>query len=853
MKTNRKLLSCLIAVGLLFGSTHVSFAAKSAKLNAVSAEPPETLVSPCGQTQTLGGDFGVNANGEIVYYAICKGSPGQLVIYNVDTQTLEDILPIEVNGVALSSSYGGDIGPDGKMYIAGASEFFIFDPATKTFSTLSVPVSSSGVMNRGDFDGDGNYYYGTYPTASLIQYNQKTKSLVNLGDGMVKGQYIRAVAAYEDKVFVASMGDPKGTEILSYNVKTGEKHLVPLPEYNGISGEEVTTVYTISLLGGKYMSAKASYPNEGYVQCVMDMETETWVDTFKGANHMHLSELVDGVTYYPSQNQLMSRNIFTKETKVYENIELSGSINMSVPKIVTLKNQEKYPGKSLIANSNTNGLVIVNFETGSCEYFYDGWPVLAAGMRLFEVGYNGDVVCSAMQGSADYVYNIYTGQIRSYPGAQRESILMTDGKYYLGSYGLGGGLLEFDPNKPGVKDVNPGLVSYLADAPVKQDRIFAQWDTGDKIYYGSVPYYGYKGGCVGEYDKTTKETRTFGNIVENQSVVGVTYLNGKVYGSTTVFNSLGTDTENDTAHVFRLDPATGEVELKVPLKLKNDLSNQLFAGEMTVSPDGKRLFVATNNTFVEIDPEDLSVKGEILIGSQNDMTIADTRWQGYFLEWAPNGLLFTNIGRITSAIDIDTMEHKVLYSGRTMILSLGLDDHLYTFADGNASIARMKLKGLNTPRDKYILNNAFMLKVGSEKAFYFGAEKQIDPANDQVKALVVDGRTLVPVRFLAENYGAVVGWDDATQTVTLTLGTKNVTIKLGEQKINVNGQEIKIDVPAQTIEERTMLPLRAFVENVMEKTVHYDAANELIVLPGYGLTVDETKDAEAFTKINELF
>ena len=852
MGRKHKWLSCLLSAGLLLGTLTTGHAAGSQKLKDLTFSSPEQLASPCGYTQTLGGSFGVNEKGEQIFYGVCQGNPAQVIAYNVDTATAEDIKPLQGPDTVGKAAYAADVGPDGRVYIAAHQFFFIYDPATKKVTSYPSPFSEGSVMNRGTFDQEGNYYFGTYPNASLVQFNLEKNALVNLGDNMVRGQYVRAVASYGDKIFMGSMGTPDQAQIVRYDVNTKETKDIPLPEYNGYPGTECTTVYTISHLGGKYMAAKLMYPSAGtYVQCVMDMETETWIDSFTGANHTHLSELDGDVFYYASQKNICSRNILTKETKTYDNIELSGSTTMLTPKIVTLKDQEKYPGKSLIANSQSEGVMVVNFEKGSCEYFSDGFPVQAAGMRTIQAGYNGDIVCSAMQGSAIYVYNMFDNTTRKAPAAQMESILRTDGKYYLGSYGSGGGIYEFDPAKPAEKGVNPALVSTLKAAKVKQDRIFASVDGGDKIYYGSVPYYGYFGGCIAAYDKTTKETKIFENIVKDHSIVGLTYKDGKLYGSTTIFGGLGITPQEGTARVFIFDPQTGKVEVEKTLKLKKDLSNQLFAGNISFSPDG-RLFVGTNNVLVELDPVDVSVKNEVVIGSQPDMTVADTRWQGFFFEWAPNGLLFTNIGGKVSAVDIDTMDFKVLDGNRSNAISLGMDNNLYILSNGTASVSRITLGGLSPDRIDVIRNNALMLKLGSSKALYFGVEKQIDPANEEVKALEIDGRTLVPVRFLAENYGALVDWNEETQTVTLTIGEKIVSITLGEQKIKVMDEEIAIDVPAQTIQDRTMLPLRAFVENVMGRTVYFDDSNQLIVISNDTL-IDGEKDASILTEIGKLF
>ena len=48
-----------------------------------------------------------------------------------------------------------------------------------------------------------------------------------------------------------------------------------------------------------------------------------------------------------------------------------------------------------------------------------------------------------------------------------------------------------------------------------------------------------------------------------------------------------------------------------------------------------------------------------------------------------------------------------------------------------------------------------------------GKQVYIDPANHSITPTVADGRTRVPLRFVAESFGAEVGYDDRTKTVTI--------------------------------------------------------------------------------------
>ncbi|HOL83542.1 MAG TPA: copper amine oxidase N-terminal domain-containing protein [Caldisericia bacterium] len=44
----------------------------------------------------------------------------------------------------------------------------------------------------------------------------------------------------------------------------------------------------------------------------------------------------------------------------------------------------------------------------------------------------------------------------------------------------------------------------------------------------------------------------------------------------------------------------------------------------------------------------------------------------------------------------------------------------------------------------------------------------MDPTNPKVVPMIISGRTMLPVRFVAENLGCKVDWDQDTKTVTIT-------------------------------------------------------------------------------------
>lgn len=80
--------------------------------------------------------------------------------------------------------------------------------------------------------------------------------------------------------------------------------------------------------------------------------------------------------------------------------------------------------------------------------------------------------------------------------------------------------------------------------------------------------------------------------------------------------------------------------------------------------------------------------------------------------------------------------------------------------------------------------------------------------------VVIDNRTLVPVRGVFEHLGFEVEWLDDTRTAVITNSTHELRIAVGSNVFTTNGVTHTLDVPAQLINGRTMLPIRAPLESV---------------------------------------
>lgn len=102
------------------------------------------------------------------------------------------------------------------------------------------------------------------------------------------------------------------------------------------------------------------------------------------------------------------------------------------------------------------------------------------------------------------------------------------------------------------------------------------------------------------------------------------------------------------------------------------------------------------------------------------------------------------------------------------------------------------------------------------KVFLNGVQQSYDQP-----AIIKNGRTLVPMRPVFEALGATVDFNKVTEEITATKGSNKIKLAIGSQNAVVNGNFKLLDTEAQIINGRTMVPLR-FVGEAMGATVEYD-------------------------------
>ena len=93
-----------------------------------------------------------------------------------------------------------------------------------------------------------------------------------------------------------------------------------------------------------------------------------------------------------------------------------------------------------------------------------------------------------------------------------------------------------------------------------------------------------------------------------------------------------------------------------------------------------------------------------------------------------------------------------------------------------------------------------------------GIQTEIDTGRD-TKPVVTNGRTLVPIRTIIEAFNGVVEWEESTQSVILTMNGDVIKLVINSNTVYLNGNSQTLDVAPTVINGRTMLPIRFIAES----------------------------------------
>ncbi len=137
--------------------------------------------------------------------------------------------------------------------------------------------------------------------------------------------------------------------------------------------------------------------------------------------------------------------------------------------------------------------------------------------------------------------------------------------------------------------------------------------------------------------------------------------------------------------------------------------------------------------------------------------------------------------------------------------------------------------------DKYIV-----LQIGNPLMNVNGLAKAIDTGIGTTP-IVKSGRTLVPVRAVVEEMGGTVEWDGANNTAILSYSGNEIRLIINSNVAYFNNLSKQLDVAPIVMNGRTMLPIRFIAENFGFKVTWKELTQQIVITGNNNESSDENK------------
>lgn len=193
-----------------------------------------------------------------------------------------------------------------------------------------------------------------------------------------------------------------------------------------------------------------------------------------------------------------------------------------------------------------------------------------------------------------------------------------------------------------------------------------------------------------------------------------------------------------------------------------------------------------------------------------------------------DGYIYGNVKFEKATTDEVIAKWYRIVDGQRQILGYDAQDagkQSYTFTFAPLNKGQWELEVTSGDIKETITYNVYDTKVTRPINIYIdGIQKVYD-----VDAKVVNGSTLVPMRGIFEDLDAQISWDGNTKTVTAISGETTIKLTINSDYAYINGKQVKLTQKAQIIDGRTMVPLR-FVSESLGATVNWDGTTNSIFI-----------------------
>ncbi|MDX3002463.1 hypothetical protein PWY87_12330 [Kribbella solani] len=598
----------LIAVAL--AAVLVSTLANPA--DATPKPPTANVVSlgvPLSDVLLIGGTVAPGPGGKTAIWNVSTGSPAYLNA--IDPATGDSLLSAALPGA--DGSYAVAAAPDGTIYAGTYNNGHLYRlrPGETTAEDLGRPLPTETFILRITVDEQGNVYGGTYPHGKVFRYDHQTGAIRDYGTIKAGQGYVKSIDYANGKLYAGSQPDAYISEI---DVNTGAVTQLPPPP--GLGDPKDQVVYDLNARGGRvYVRISTAFPGPLYV---WDIASRTWVDEIPNAHGLDISPIgADGSLYLIQSSELKKYDPATK-TLTGTGLTFTGRIQNARSIGYADLNLPDYPGTSVVGTLWRGEEFRYNPRTGKSEIFQT--KVRREPIEILSVaGGKNNIYAGGFLNGGISVVDPVTGAATFNRFSQVEALLEgSAGNVWVGAYPEAR-LYSYDPAKPwSSPEYSPGPPG-TPDNPAKllnlkpdifQTRARALVEVNGKIAVGTIPDGDRLGGALVIYDPKTGSTEKYRNVVQDESVYGLTARCGIVYGGTSIAGGLTTTPPTRAAGTVFAWDVTGKKKLweTVPVPGAATVSS------VTIGPDGLLWGVAGKTVFA-LAPDSGKLKKSFTLGT----------------------------------------------------------------------------------------------------------------------------------------------------------------------------------------------------------------------------------------------
>ncbi|MEC2074480.1 hypothetical protein [Metabacillus fastidiosus] len=509
--------------------------------------------------------FGTNSNGDPLMFSILQGLPARLIVTNMDTQELVDSQPL------LGATTGWSIqqGETGIYYIGTTPNELLFKYEVNRKKLTKVgkaTTKDSTVIWDMDYATNNKTLYGVSSYEAKVFKYVDGKGFYDYGT-ISKGKKDAKSVAYSPKNNSLFIGVGSPVELIAFDIKAKKSQSILPSHYRG--EKEIQALNVVDNL--LFVKLNPS----GEILC-FDVNTKRFLGGF-AANSFGVSAKspVENVIYYGFNQSIYSYNLQTKER-----IEVvKGKVPGTIVSFSFIK--DKNNNYTLVGKLGSNERYFT-YDLKSKQFKHDMMRLPPQPIELHHIGTDqaGNIYSSGFLNGSMGIYSPNTNQTeRKGPTGQVEGMAYLNSKVYLGVYPEAK-IIEYNSVNDSSQNIF-SLKQYGQDRPTAVLHI----PNTNKLYIGTAPRTGIRGGALAILDVNTKKTSVKNQFIPDQSIIALAYSSKqkKVYGGTSVFGKPNADPSKTNAKLFTV-PA-GQTNAKATV-LNLPFKNIRFYSALAVAEDG---------------------------------------------------------------------------------------------------------------------------------------------------------------------------------------------------------------------------------------------------------------------------